>query len=159
MKFEIIYSDTVPDGRLIYVPDEYSFDFIVENRPNAEHTIQLNTLQLAVDGDGRVHYPWGYCPLIRYEVTEHVPPSSRGGTLSVECVDDFVPGIAVALHNDSGWPVAINRQEGWVCLGDSSVPKLWEAVEFANSTVAVLSDGKLIALWLRPYNLPQVNQK
>jgi len=159
MQFEIICSDIVSDGQLIYVPEDYSFDYNAENRHGAEYTIQLDTLQLAVDGDGRVLYPWGYCPLIRFAVTEHIPPSSRRGILVVECADNFIPGISVGLHNDAGWPVAINRQEGWVCIGDPSVPELCEAVEFANSAVAVLSEGKLVALLLRPYRLPQASSK
>jgi hypothetical protein len=150
MQFTIMYTGSNISGRLLYSADECSFVFQADGLPYAITTIQLNDLQLAVNAEGRVLYPWGYCPLIRFAETKHIPPPSRSGTLLIQFVDDLIPGVTVRLINESGWPVAINRQEGWVCLGDPLPPQCCEVVEFASSAVAVLSEGKILALWLKP---------
>ena len=155
MQFEVAYTEPGLAGRLSYLAEEYSFVFQADELPRAVTTIQLNTLQLAVSDRGRILYPWGYCPLIRFAPTEFLPPPCHSGALSVLSNEELVPGVAVRLNSESGWLVAINRQQGWVCIGDPIPPRPNEAVEFANSAVAVLAKGMLTALWLRPSLLPR----
>lgn len=78
-------------------------------------------------------------------------PNYKQGTLKVKhnLEHHFAYGI-----NDEAWPVYVNVQTRWVCIGNSH--SSGEAVEFINNCVAVVDNSQeLIALWLQPKSLPK----
>ena len=153
MRFRIVAGEPCVRGQLVYCAEEYSFDFTSEELPYAITTLQINELQLAVNDEGRVLYVWGYCPLLRYEITESSPPPWVKGQLFAELDRELIPGVSERV-GDGRWPLSINPNNGWVCLGGASLQVDVVAVEFAQSCVAVLSNGTLVSLWLHPQKLP-----
>lgn len=136
--------------RLVYRESEHSFD--VEMRPAGGVTsLLVNDLQLEIDQEGVVLYPWGLCPRTAWDETDASPPRYSKGTLIAQTGREIVPGVSIRISGPVGWSVYLNKQSGWVCIGDPK-PSVNEtnAVEFAPGCVAVLSDGSLIALWLHP---------
>lgn len=154
MQFRIVPGEPCVLGQLGYLAEDHSFTFRDEELPYAVTTLQVNTLQLWVNEEGRVLYVWGYCPLFRFQVTESSPPRSVQGQLFVKLDEEIVPGVSKQVNVETAWPLSINPNNGWVCLGDPSLQADFATVEFAQSCVAVLRDGTLASLWLRPQKLP-----
>lgn len=155
MRFEIAHCSSVINGELHYVADEYSFAFTPLEQLAEFTTLQLNSLQLSVNEFGRVLYPWGYCPLVRAATTEFTPPPFRAGELYSRHGGDYVPGVTVQVGRRADWLVSRNVKSNWICLGDPEPQGGGVAVEFASSSVAVVAEGGLVALWLKPDRLPE----
>ena len=58
-----------------------------------------------------------------------------------------IPGVSHRLTEPSAWPILVNPQSGWICIGDPEVSEPFESVEFASDTIAVLKDGALRDPW------------
>jgi hypothetical protein len=142
-------------GTLRYVPSDYAFRFEPDQGVGEYSSIQINSLQLAVDERGVLLYAYGYCPIIRYQETELLPPKpDRAASLVAQTEKEFVPGIAVGLGGPASWPVRVNKRSGWVCLGEPSTDETLTAVEFATGLIAVVRGSQLVCVWLRPVALP-----
>ncbi len=153
--FSVGEAGSCVEGTLVYVPTDYAFDFRVTVGPNEYSSIQINSLQLAIDYDGTVLYAYGYCPLLKYHETDLVPPAlNRAARLFASSETEWIPGIAQTIGGPTSWPIWINRNCGWVCLGDPGYEESVEAIEFAPDSIAVLNGTKLVAVWLRPKALP-----
>jgi hypothetical protein len=139
--------------QLIYIPKEHSFymDSIV-NKIDIE--LIINKISLTVSNNIIVNVN-GFCGLDKsmkfiYQVPEH-----KRGILRVE--HDLKYGFAYGINenDDYKYPVHINTQTGWICIGDHE--KKGNAVEFINNCVAVIDDKKdFISLWLKPEKLPNI---
>ena len=149
MKFEIKYSNEITKKSLIYVPSEYSFDMkpIVNS---ALLTIQVNYLNLTVAEDNRIVQVWGYSPYESWEKSSFVVPESKKGNLMV--ATELEPGFTYGLIKNGEWPIYVNKSTGWVCLGNFE--KKEEAIEFISDCIAVVENGYLVSLWLKPQKLP-----
>ena len=144
-------------GTLVYVPNDYAFDFRTMVKPDQHSSVQINSLQLAVNCDGTVLYAYGYCPLLKHRETDLFPPAaSRPGGLFASRQKEWAPGIAYTIGGPTDWPVWINKKGGWVCLGEPRYKGPVEAIEFATDSIAVLDGTKLVAVWLRPEALPEL---
>lgn len=150
MKFIIKYGDSVEQRLLTYLPEECSFDM----EPIGSHIdleLILNKLSLSVV-DNKITQLWGFCGLDKSMKSNYKVPEYQKGSLEVEHNLDF--GFAYGI-NDDDWPVYINTQTGWVCIGNPE--KSGNAVEFINNCVAVIGDNKeFISLWLKPQSLPNI---
>ena len=150
MRFRIQDSNAILLFDLMYRPEEYSFD--VEPKPQSGgSSLLVNDLQLEVDDDGRIIYVWGLCPYHAWSEKSLNVPCARSGALMVDIPDDLVPGISIRITRER-WPVAVDRRSGWVRLGSDEAGD--EAIEFAPGSIALLSDGRLVSLWLHPCSLP-----
>jgi hypothetical protein len=153
MKFLIEYNGVSEQRTLIYRKDEYSFDmepWVYE----IDFDIAINTLTLTVV-NGKVIQLNGFCGLNKeMKVSYNVPPSKKG-KLKISHPEEYLNGIGCYGVNKEDWPVLINTQTGWVCIGNPE--KQDNAVEFINNCVAVIDDDKeFVALWLKPEKLPDI---
>jgi hypothetical protein len=151
MKFSIDYNGKTEQRVLNYDTDGYAFD--MEPRElliNVE--IALNYLCLTtIRGDNSVVEIDGFCPYGEWIKTNHNVPQSRQGKLKL--IDDLESGHGAYGINDVHWPVYVNPDTGWICVGNPE--NQGEAVEFINGCVAVIgTDSDILSLWLKPKELP-----
>jgi hypothetical protein len=150
MKFIIEYGNAIEQRILTYIPGECSFDMepIVSK---IDFELIINKLSLSVV-DNRIIQLWGFCGLDKSLKSGCQVPEFKKGTLRVEHNLDF--GFAYGINEDD-WPVYVNTQTGWVCIGN--LEKTGNAVEFINNCVAVIDDdNKFVSLWLKPKSLPNI---
>jgi len=154
MRFEVQPGCETLDISVIYRSQEYSFGVEVAHRslPSAFTSIQVNELQLQLDEEGRVLYADGYCPHMGWSEMQANPPSARRGALYVRDLS-LVAGVSVAVSS-SRWPVSVNCKMGWVCVGQQLPAVSCSAVEFATNSIAVVEEGFLKSVWLKPRELP-----
>lgn len=137
-------------AQLIY--DRESYAFITEGCDEDHASISINDLQLAIDETRRIMYVWGLCPLINYELTTEFPQHYSSHTLIAELGKEPEPGVAYGLNKDR-WPIYINKEKGWVCIGNPQVQGK-KLIKFAPDCIATIENDEIIALWLHPEKLP-----
>jgi hypothetical protein len=153
MRFEVNPRLEPIEVSVVYKSDEYSFS--VETNfalPPAFTSVQVNEVQLELDREGRVLYADGYCPHTGWSEMQSNPPGARRGGLFVRDIL-FAAGVSIRISKER-WPVGMNQQTGWVCIGEQLQLGASCAVEFAADSIAVLEGGSLKALWLKPCKLP-----
>lgn len=140
---------------LVYRADEYSIG--PDPFPGGgEASLLLNDVNLELDDRSRVLYAWGYCPLATATATTEKPKCGRVAVLLANCEEALVPGSSLRLNAAADrWPVYLNDEDGWICIGEPRVPAHAIWVEFASATVAVLINAEIRALWMRPVALPK----
>ncbi len=154
MKFEVLPVPDVVRNKLIYRSEDYAFN--VDSRPETGITsLLVNNLQLEIDENGQILYVWGYCPYQTWRRTDSVPSSFIQGILLVHLETEIIPGVSNRLTEPGAWPIFVNPDIGWVCVGELDSSPTARSVEFALNSVAVIEDGLLRALWLHPENLPE----
>lgn len=152
MKFKVEYTGVAEERVLTYDIEECSFDIepIVQE---INFDIVVNKLNLTVDDDNKVIQVWGFCGLAAWMKSDYKVPHSIKGTLKV--IDNLKAGVGSYKVNKEDFPVYINTQTGWVCIGNPEI--IGNAVEFINNCIAVISDeGDFLALWLRPQTFPEI---
>src|ERR1017187_2795429 len=142
-------------GRLLFVLADYAFNFVP--RPDAIHGIGevnvtsflIGTLQLEVNIDRNLClFPWGYCPTQSWTLCELHPPEGKAGGLRY-CADaPLHQGVSVGLPTCN--VMSYDRTTGWFCAGEPEASGDIQCVEFASDCCAVICNGSLVALWLRP---------
>ena len=142
-------------GALVYREKEFSFD--TEQHPGNGHgSLLVNDLQLEIDDKGRVLYVWGLCPYPTWSSTDRIPPAAFGAVLRVH-ENSLVPGTSKRVNAEVVWPVSMNKDVGWICVGDSRFESEETVLAtFAPGAVAVLQGEVLRAIWLRPRVLPKL---
>lgn len=153
MKFIIEYGNPVEQRLLTYIQEECSFDMepIVSE---IDFELVLNKISLSVV-DNRIIQLWGFCGLGKSMKSNYQVPEYKKGGLRVEHNLNY--GFAYGINDDDDYeyPVYVNVQTGWVCIGDPE--KKGNAVEFINNCVAVIDDEKeFVSLWLKPERLPDI---
>jgi len=129
---------------------EESGVFVTNPRQELGHTsILVNYLEIEIDHEGSLLYARGLCPLVIAESTNKFPRRFMQKQLKIITEREITPGISLRVNNEHTWPIYLNHNEGWICIGSPDYTEDW-LIEFAPSTVATVKDGNLIALWLKP---------
>jgi hypothetical protein len=150
MKFIIESCNSIEERLLTYISEECSFDMepIVSKM---DFELIVNKLSLTVI-DEKIIQLWGFCGLGEWMKSNYQVPEYKKGILKVEHNLEF--GFAYGI-NDEEFPVYVNVQTGWVCIGNPE--KRGDAVEFINNCIAVIDDNKeFVSLWLKPKSLPNI---
>lgn len=153
MKFIIEYGRPAEQRLLTYIEEECSFDMEPIVR-GIDFELILNKLSLSVV-DNKIIQLWGFCGLDKSMKSSYQVPEHKKGCLRVE--HDLNYGFAYGINDDDDYeyPVYINIQSGWVCIGNPE--KKGNTVEFINNCVAVIDDDKdFVSLWLKPERLPDI---
>lgn len=145
MKFLVLPGSIGEDKLLSYIFSDYSFDMEPAVKEIGFY-ILINNLDLIVDENNKVVQLSGFCPCNNWiEMSSLVPKYERG---ILRVVTELQLGFSFRLNNKHPWPVYINKKEGWICIGDPE--KNGEAAEFLNNCVAVINNGELVSVWLKP---------
>ena len=139
---------------LVYDEEGYSFGVEPFQSNIGFSSLSINYLQIEIDYDKRIVYVWGCEPLIQYERTNLFPEKYEKKDLVAVISRELIPGISIALDKDQEWPTYINKEMGWVCVGDPTI-KDRRLIEFAPDCVAALdTQNEMVAIWLHPRELP-----
>ncbi|GAK38138.1 MAG: hypothetical protein ACK5KV_14845 [Bacteroides graminisolvens] len=152
MKFNVEYTGVAEERVLTYDIEECSFD-IEPTVQEINLDIVVNKLNLTVVDNNKVIQVWGFCGFTTWIKSDCKVPQSTKGTLQV--MDDLKAGVGSYRVNKEDFPVYINAQTGWVCIGNPE--KSGNAVEFINNCIAVIDTyNEFVSLWLRPQTLPKI---
>jgi hypothetical protein len=155
MRFVLLPDGDVLKGELEYLANEHGIRFRTTATHASVASVLINDLQLAIDDEGQILFAFGFCPLVRYSRIAVLPPIPVPGLRLQVCLDDeIVPGVGYRLTAPGQWPVSVNTDSGWLCIGDSTSSDADTSVEFASRSVAVVHNGELKCVWLRPTGLP-----
>lgn len=163
LRFEILTSPSPVNGSLRYVSEDYAFNFRMdvgeEGRQGKQGATSfvVDTLQLEVAVDTSLClYIWGYCPMGRWGRSSLSPPIAQRGSLRAIHDKPLVPAVSIGLEYMVSANAWFDPDSGWFCMGIKEVASDAQAVEFAAGCVAVVADGRLSSLWVRPENWKEV---
>lgn len=149
MKFLSKRSFGVQDFALIYREEEFSFDTEPVQK-GVGLSISVNDLFLELNDKGQIWYVWGLCPIFEYQNTNQFP--DKYVNLGVFALfEGSTPGISYSLTGEERWPMYVNKEENFVCIGN---PKIGERlpIQFAPGCFIVFDGEEIIAIWLKPKN-------
>jgi len=152
MKFIVQESQEDHIFSLVYRPEDYSFD-VEPLDGTGDTSIMINDLQLEIDHEGKIMYVWGLCPLIKHKEIDEYPRNYKAGSLVALLDEPPIPGISYRLNEKERWPIYINKENGWVCIGNPKINGK-QMIEFVPNCVATLENQEIKAIWLKPKNLP-----
>jgi len=112
-------------------------------------------LELGTDpADGRVLCVTGYCPHTSWLPAGLGPPDSAHAELYAVTDETLKAGVGLSVNDypESIWTVRIDLTKEWLCIGDPDYAG--GGIEFMPGCIAVLRNGALLALWLKPMKLP-----
>lgn len=151
MKFLVEYTGVSEQRTLIYDVEECSFD-VEPTVQEVEFNIVVNRLNLTVANNGNVVQVWGFSGYNEWKKSDCIVPQSRKGVLKV--TDNLDYGLSYRVREED-FPVFVNPQSGWVCIGDPK--RTGQTVEFINNCIAVVDNyQEFISLWLKPESLPDI---
>ena len=149
MRFIITYENIVFNGQAQYLKDESSFFYDPWNDVNFSILIEqgYNSLDINLE-TGRVLQVTGINPNYNWIEKELVTPVFKRGILTVSFDEKRQEGTGIQYTND--WQTYFNYKTGWVCIGNPDCNSESKSVEFAQNSVAVIDDGQLSSIWIRP---------
>ena len=149
MRFIITYENVVFNGQAQYLKDESSFFYDPWNAVNFSILIEqgYNSLDINLE-TGRVLQVTGINPNYNWIEKELVTPVFKRGILTVSFDEKRQEGTGIQYAND--WQTYFNYKTGWVCIGNPDCNSESKSVEFAQNSVAVIDDGQLSSIWIRP---------
>jgi hypothetical protein len=142
MKF-IIHSEKINEAvYVIYRQKEHSFDTL-NNSSHGFSSVLLNEINLEVDETLRVISVWGLSSYEEWIIAEFPVPSSRI-QVSLEIVEDIIPGVSIRIHPDNGgrWPIYVSPDRAWICIGNKPLPTD-SAIQFLSNAMAVLKNNMI----------------
>ncbi len=155
MEFKAIFHENIIQSDLVYSSTDYSFDMI-ESSFGLDYELILNDLSLSVFNE-KIVKVWGFCGLNSEMVFNGKVPQSKKGSLVV--VNESGEDLSYFRINHEPFPVHINFQTEWICIGDPIHNDDSIAVEFIKNCIAVInSKNKLTALWLKPEPFPELRK-
>lgn len=116
---------------------------------NSDITLLINYLQIGIDSETMaVQQVWGLDPYERWiESTLSMPIYTIG---ELQGWGDITPGLSYRIGWGEKWSVKFDPITGWVCIGETEMSENDSAIKFAEDTIAVLNNGNLKSLWLKP---------
>lgn len=146
-KFKINDTGKIQSGNLVYYREENSFDFVPSR--NADILLLVGYLNIGVDSETMtVQQVWGLHPYEGWIKKTLSIPNYIEGELMVE--GNIHPGMTYRIDGSEKWTAKCDSQTGWVCIGASEIIKNDTVIKFADNSIAVINDGKLKSLWLKP---------
>ena len=149
MRFTITYENIAFNGQAQYLKEEYSFFCDPWNDVNFSVLIGqgYNSLDIKLQ-TGRVLQVTGLNPNYNWIEKELVAPIFQRGILTVLFDKKYQEGTGIQYAND--WETYFNHKTGWVCIGNPDCNNESKGVEFAQNSVAVIDNGQLSSIWIRP---------
>ncbi len=144
MRFSVQENKNIYEGKLVYIKNEYSFDF--EPKQSSSYSVLIGDLNIAFDWELYARQVWGYNPYggwIKKDL--ELPNVAKGKLMMIDEIDDIE-----RIEESKDWSTYHDPVTGWICIGNYSNNDEAIAVEFATNTIAVICNQKIIALWLKP---------
>lgn len=153
--------DCVPlQGELVYRASEHSFDF--KARSNSElaqrigtkgtTSLLIGTLQIEVGIEvGAALFVWGlHSHISQWRRGQLSAVSATRGGIRVIFDEEPAIGVSQALAEVAEWHTVFDPDTGWIRISSNQDDSAERYIEFAENTIAGISDERLISLRLRP---------
>ena len=138
---QIEYGPPQP-GQLVYVESDHGLATVPRPETGGS-SFGVGGLELLLGEAGQVVGVAGCLPRRERRAAILCPPPARPGRIRVTGVPDAGTGGEV-------WPVHEDERTGWIRVGEGCPWEDGRGVWFAPGAIAVIDDGRLTALWLRP---------
>ncbi len=152
MLFEAEKGELLHHGQIVYVQDDYAFNFVPQQMTNC--TVLLGTTELDfiiyANNIKCASQIWGFHapPTLWIKKELHVPAFFTGSLILLD--ETIEEGDIIGLEGSETWNTYYDAQTGWVCMGTDDQNEEGVAVEFATNLLAVLDGSQLKAIWLKP---------
>ena len=147
MKFRVDLSKPKNKGIVTYNKAEHSFDF--QPLKSADTSILVDYINIDINASSKeLRQVWGFCTWEGWQKKELHLPNYSSGAILYEA--KLIPGVSERIPDSENWAKYYDEASGWVCIGEERTQTNDIAVEFADHTIAVLQDGNLKALWIKP---------
>lgn len=135
-------------GKLIYRKEDHSFDF--EPMRSSDFSIIIGYLNITFDSYTRVAQQiWGFHASDSWQHKILQQPISFQGELLLDDSINIESGEVERIVEVDEWSTFYDHQSGWICIGDpDAITEV--AIEIALSTIIVLENRILKAIWLKP---------
>ena len=141
-------------GTLFYITNDYAFDF--DPLQSVDIILVFDYLQVEFDSGSKLAKQiWGFNPYRGWLNKQLKVPQAYEGGLLIKGTKDIeiaieTPGKGIKIIGHNQWKTYYDKDSGWICFGDFNTSKMEKAVEFADGIVAVVSNDKIKAFWLKP---------
>ena len=136
-------------GQALYLKDEQSFFYDPWNDVDFSILIAYGYNSLDINlNSGRVLQMTGLNPSCKWISKELTAPVYQQGILVVSFDEKKQAGTGMQYANN--WETYFDCKTGWVCIGDPQYSRTSDSVEFAKNTIAVIDDGQLSSIWIKP---------
>lgn len=149
MFFEVILYKKSFTKTPIYDYKELSFYY--EPWGNCDISLMLNDSYVGIDVDVNTMAAIqisGVSPYTNWLRKNIIPPRAYPGDLIIKNITEKTHGIGYD-YNDISTKISYNKTNGWICMGIEKKDGV-DCVEFEKNTIAVVDNGKLIAIWIKP---------
>lgn len=134
-------------GKVVYSKEENSFDFLLSR--NTDIILLIGYLNLGIDSETmKAQQVWGFSPFESWGTNILRVPPYVTGELLLE--GEIQPGTSWRIEGSEKWDTSFDSSSGWFCIGNSLYSETDTAIEFANDTIAVISNNHLKAIWMKP---------
>lgn len=144
MKFAIRTNISPVKGIVKYVESEYSFDF--EPAQSSNFDVLVGDLTVSFDGNMNARQIWGYNPNAGWINKKLSLPTATQGSL---VLNDEIE-TPQRIYGSKDWKTHYDSNTGWICIGIHNTEQHDKAVEFATNIIAVLKNGSLKSIWIKP---------
>lgn len=148
MIFSSYSRKAIHKGELLYIGQEYSLYFSLPC-PNIDVGIafgESTELGVVLELNEIVNIN-GYSPKSSW-IRQHLNfPNSRKGCLLVNF--ERKPNKGECLSLDPHCLTYYDEKAGFICIGDYRLEDSDDSVEFADNIIAVVREGKLVAVWAK----------
>jgi hypothetical protein len=152
MLFEAEKGELLHHGQIVYVQDDYAFDFVPQQIANCIVLIDTIELDFIIyyNDIKRASQIWGFHapPTLWIKKELHVPAFFTGSLILLN--ETIEEGDIIRLEGSDTWNTYYDAQTGWVCIGADNQDEEDVTVEFATNLLAVLQKKQLKAIWLKP---------
>jgi len=140
------YDEEQAVAELVYIKEEYSFRTL-PRRAGCVTSISINDLELGLSDTGEILNIEGLCPIASWKEKKlNLPPLVKA-KLKIEIEETIVPGMSFRVNKLEKWPVLIDNNLGWICIGNPEADnKLFLFSSFA--AVSIVSN-EIKGLWLK----------
>ena len=147
IEFRIVADDEINKGEVIYLNEESSFDFAPSS--NSDIIILFAYLNLGIDSNTMVaQQVWGFSPKESWKQKSiNVPNYIKG---KIKLVGEYEPGLSWRIDKDRMWQSYFDSTTGWYCIGEYDLEEEYKCIEFSTNTIAVIKNGLLQAILLKP---------
>ena len=144
LKFTIQPNIPPVKGVAKYIGSEYSFDF--EPVQSSNYDILIGDLTISFDANLKARQIWGYNPSSGWINKKLSLPTVEQGALILNNEIDSPQSI----DGSKAWKTYYDSHTGWICIGTFNVEQYDLAIEFATKIFAVLHNGNLKSVWIKP---------
>ena len=143
LNFTIDYSLQLLAGSVAYLPDDYAFQTVPH--PPFWNSVLVNTLEITLDVNKRVTGVWGFCPQEGWTSKRLAIPEHHIGGVFCEEFSTFQSHIPINV-DDRDWKAFVDRDKGWVCIGDFNAG--CECVAVLPGLMLSIYDRILRSVWI-----------